>query len=228
MIYKRYSQQDLECEAERLLQKFDPALLKSPKEFDVYRVIETCLGVDYGWQYIHPEQKILGLTAFNEGYIWISPAPFLYDGIRPVRINLSKGEIVIDTTLTESPNRGRENFTVMHEVFHQVIHKGCFREEGLDYIHTTSAAMLSGKKRQLRTPLDFIEYQANACAAAFLMPRTTVPDMWYKISGYDHPVWEHNISGREIQTMAEIYQVSKQAMLYRLLHLGLLVHKKVL
>lgn len=225
MIYKKYSQQDLEYEAENLLHKFDPSLLRAPKEFDVYRVIEVCLGVDYGWQYIRPDQKILGLTAFNAGYIWVSPAPHLYDGIKPIRINLTKGEIVIDTTLTENNNRGRENFTVMHEVFHQVIHTDCFHDDSLQYIHETSAMMLSGKKKQLKTPLDFIEYQANACAAAFLMPRKTIPSMWYKVSGYSHPIWAHCASEKAIQVMAENYQVSKQAMLYRLLHLGLLVRK---
>ena len=47
MFYYRYSPEQLERAAEHLLQKFDPELLKKPKEYDVYRVIEECLGVDY-------------------------------------------------------------------------------------------------------------------------------------------------------------------------------------
>lgn len=46
MFYYRYSPEQLERAAEQLLQKFDPELLKKPKEYDVYRVIEECLGVD--------------------------------------------------------------------------------------------------------------------------------------------------------------------------------------
>ena len=80
MFYYRYSPEQLERAAEQLLQKFDPELLKKPKEYDVYRVIEECLGVDYDWKYIRPDQAILGLTAFNPGYIWVSPAPHLYEG----------------------------------------------------------------------------------------------------------------------------------------------------
>lgn len=122
MFYYRYSPEQLERAAEQLLQKFDPELLKKPKEYDVYRVIEECLGVDYDWKYIRPDQAILGLTAFNPGYIWVSPAPHLYEGIQPERIYLEKGTILIDATLTEGNNIGRERFTVMHEVFHQVLH----------------------------------------------------------------------------------------------------------
>lgn len=54
MFYYRYSPEQLERAAEQLLQKFDPELLKKPKEYDVYRVIEECLGVDYDWKYIRP------------------------------------------------------------------------------------------------------------------------------------------------------------------------------
>ena len=43
MFYYRYSPEQLERAAEQLLQKFDPELLKKPKEYDVYRVIEECL-----------------------------------------------------------------------------------------------------------------------------------------------------------------------------------------
>ena len=100
MFYYRYSPEQLERAAEQLLQKFDPELLKKPKEYDVYRVIEECLGVDYDWKYIRPDQAILGLTAFNPGYIWVSPAPHLYEGIQPERIYLEKGTILIDATLT--------------------------------------------------------------------------------------------------------------------------------
>ena len=50
----------------------------------------------------------------------------------PYNVGVEKGTILIDATLTESDNRGRENFTVMHEVFHQRMHKKCFRDEDTD------------------------------------------------------------------------------------------------
>lgn len=129
MIHYNYSAHQLENEAEKLLTQFDPERLKKPKPIDVYAVIEKCLGVDYDWKYITPDQSILGATAFNAGYVWVWPEPCYREGMLPSKLYLSKGSILIDATLTEGDNRGRENFTVMHEVFHQVLHKNCFRRD---------------------------------------------------------------------------------------------------
>jgi Zn-dependent peptidase ImmA (M78 family) len=228
MVYKNYSPEQLECAAEQLLNKFDPELLKSPKEYDVYAVIEKCLGVDYGWQYIRPDQKILGLTAFNDGYIYVSPTPYVYEGIKPKQIHLSKGEIVIDSTLTEGNNRGRENFTVLHEVAHQVLHKESFCEYSPSYIlqmsdNSLRANSLRPEEKHLLAARDHIERQANTFAAAFLMPRQTVPETWRKISGYAHRIPERLLSEHLLKTLADEYQSSKQAMLYRMYHLGLVI-----
>ena len=163
------------------------------------------------------------MTAFNPGYIWVSPAPHLYEGIQPERIYLEKGTILIDATLTEGNNIGRERFTVMHEVFHQVLHKDCFRREPPDYVHQTTKCTLFGQKKKLVTALDHIEYQANTCAADFLMPRKTVPTVWRLISGFDRPAHEDYRTEDYIRKIAQVYQVSRQAMRYRLRNLQLIV-----
>lgn len=67
MIHYNYSAHQLEKEAEKLLNQFDPERLKKPKPIDVYAVIEKCLGVDYDWKYITPDQSILGATACGCG-----------------------------------------------------------------------------------------------------------------------------------------------------------------
>lgn len=221
MDYRYYSKEQLETEAEYLLKKYDPQLLYKPKEIDVYHVVEKCLAVDYSWHYIRPDQKILGLTAFQAGYIWVSPTPYVYEGIKPVRVYLNKGDIVIDTTLTYGTNVGRENFTVMHEVFHQVLHKEIFQTAADNCIHFTKLSA-PGEKTRFNSSLDIIEYQANACAAAFLMPRSTVPDIWQKVSGYGKSIPECYVSEDAIYNMSEIYQVSKQATRYRLMDIGLI------
>lgn len=218
MIHYNYSAHQLENEAEKLLSQFDPERLKKPKPIDVYAVIEKCLGVDYDWKYITPDQSILGATAFNAGYVWVWPEPCYREGMLPSKLYLSKGSILIDATLTEGDNRGRENFTVMHEVFHQVLHKNCFRRDPPDYIHSTTQGALNGKK-SLKTSLDFIEYQANACAAAFLMPQNVVRDEFKKRSsnlGSKYPLPCDYMVESIICDMADAFSVSKQAMRYRL------------
>ena len=99
----------------RIVAQYDKERLSKPKRIeDVYSVIEEILDVPYGWQYITPDQSILGITAFNAGYIWVWPEAKYYDGLMPYQVEVEKGEIVIDATLTENDNRGRENFTVIH------------------------------------------------------------------------------------------------------------------
>jgi len=62
------------------------------------------------------------------------------------------------------------NFTVMHEVFRQVLHKKCFQDEGKSFMHSTYSRTIEGNIRCESEALRVIERQANACAAAFLMP----------------------------------------------------------
>ena len=138
MIYYKYSPEQLEQKAEALLRQFDEERLTRIKPIDVYAVIEKCLDVPYDWKYLTPDQSILGMTAFKSGCLWVWPTPYYRDGILPYKISVDAGTILIDGTLTEATNRGPENFTVMHEVFHQVLHKRCFAHSNPDYTHTST------------------------------------------------------------------------------------------
>jgi Zn-dependent peptidase ImmA (M78 family) len=145
-------------------------------------------------------------------YVW--DKPYYEKGMLPKRIFLEKGTILIDSTLTEDDDRGRENFTVIHETFHQVLHKRCFAHAKADYTHTTTAKSL-GEKRKPKTAIEIIEYQANSCAAYFLMPRNVVLSIYDKfVSG--------SISSDSKQSwaiaykMAPEFNVSATAMHYRL------------
>ena len=71
----------------------------------------------------------------------------------------------------------------------------------------------------MKTSLDFIEYQANACAAAFLMPQNVVRDEFKKRSsnlGGGYPLPCDYMVESIICGMAAEFSVSKQAMRYRL------------
>lgn len=222
MIYYNYSPSQLEAKAEELLKNFDKERLVKTKPIDVYAVIENCLDVPYDWKYLTPDQSVLGMTAFNAGYIWVWDKPYYKDGMKPYQLMLEKGTIVIDSTLTEGNNRGRENFTVMHEVFHQVLHKQCFRREPPDYIHETTNVAVNGKKK-LVTTLDKIEYQANTCAAAFLMPRDLITSVFKQMySGSERMYSIQPLAKRIISDMAEEFNVSNTAMKYRLQNLSLI------
>lgn len=214
MIYYDYSPNQLEVKATELLRRFDSERLIKPKPIDVYAVIEKCLDVEYDWKYITPDQSILGATAFADGYIWVWDKPYYENGMLPRKIFLKKGTILIDSTLTEDENRGRENFTVMHEVFHQALHKRSFAHSKADYAHATTAKALKDRCSP-KTAIEIIEYQANSCAAYFLMPRELVLTIYNKFASGTISS-ESKQSWAIAHKMAPEFNVSPTAIHYRL------------
>lgn len=227
MRYYDYTVTQLEDKATELLIEFDEERLHKTKPIDVYAVIEKCLDVPYDWKYLTPDQSVLGATAFSGGVLWVWPESKYYEGLFPYQIEVEPGTILIDTTLTEQDNRGRENFTVMHEVFHQVLHKKCFRTMPKNYVHPTASRTIDGQIRYSSYALAMIEKQANACAAAFLMPaeltRNTYKQL-YKDAGFNRN--NHSFVYNTIKEMAEEFSVSQQAMSIRLQNLGLIDENK--
>ena len=227
MRYYDLSPKQLEDKACDLLIEFDQERLRKTKPIDVYAVIEKCLDVPYDWKYLTPDQSILGATAFSGGLLWVWPESKYYEGLLPYQIEVEPGTILIDTTLTEQDNRGRENFTVMHEVFHQVLHKKCFRTMPKNYVHPTASRTIDGQVRYASYALAMIEKQANACAAAFLMPADLTRNTYkylYRAAGFNR--YSYGFVYNTIKEMAEEFSVSQQAMSIRLQTLGLIDENK--
>lgn len=227
MKYYDFTAKQLEDKAIELLIEFDEERMRKSKPIDVYAVIEKCLDVPYDWKYLTPDQSILGATAFSGGLLWVWPESKYYEGLLPYQIEVEPGTILIDTTLTEQDNRGRENFTVMHEVFHQVLHKKCFRTMPKNYVHPTASRTIDGQVRYASYALAMIEKQANACAAAFLMPADLTRNTYkylYRAAGLNR--YNYGFVYNTIKEMAEEFSVSQQAMSIRLQTLGLIDENK--
>ncbi|MCF0228920.1 MAG: ImmA/IrrE family metallo-endopeptidase [Parasporobacterium sp.] len=220
MIHYNYSPHQLEEKALELLKQFDSERLTKTKPLDVYAVIEKCLDVPYDWKYLTPNQSILGMTAFKAGTLWVWPESYYEEGMLPTKIYVKEGTILIDGSLTELPERGAENFTVMHEVFHQVLHTRCFRHSNPDYTHCTTRDALKNGKRQSMTPLEICEYQANTCAAAFLMPKPLLIEKVNRYAGGRLHLKSY-ADYLLVKNLAEEFSVSPTAMKFRLLNLGL-------
>ena len=221
MIHYNYSRKQLEEKAEKLLLEFDSSRLNHTKPIDVYAVIEKCLDVPYDWKYLTPDQSILGMIAFKSGVLWVWPKPYYEDGMLPEKIYVSEGTILIDSTLTEYESRGSENFTVMHEVFHQVLHKRCFAHNNPDYTHSTTRKALNSRKKPMSS-LEICEYQANYCAAAFLMPKKLTERVLQQHIGKGKMLDLTQIESYAIvKSMADDFNVTQTIMRYRLLNLNL-------
>jgi hypothetical protein len=219
LIHYNYSPSQLEEKANELLRQFDAERLEVAKPIDVYAVIEKCLDVPYDWKYITPDQSVWGMTFFKPGYWWVWPEPRYKVGMLPEKVYYDQGTILIDSFLTELPNRGPENFTVMHEVFHQVLHRRCFAHANGDYRHQTKKENLNLRTgRPYRSSLEICESQANFCAACFLMPRVPVTALFNRLSAHKQ---SNNAEKTVIEEMADAFGVSKTAMHIRLQSLKL-------
>lgn len=112
---------------------------------------------------------------------------------------------VIGVNWDHHPNRRR--FTIAHEIGHYLFHKGgTFIDKGT-YARFRDQESGSGTISE--------EKQANHFAAVLLMP-----ERWIKKAFQQHPFDPADDSS--LHELAEAFQVSTQAMMFRLSNLGLL------
>lgn len=112
--------------------------------------------------------------------------------------------IGVDSKQTEA----RQRFTIAHEIGHLVMHAASSEEVHVDKhfnVHLRSPASSTAE--------DVIEIEANAFAAGLLMPRNMVrSDAEGHMLDFEDP--------RLVKQLAEKYQVSTQAITFRLINLS--------
>ncbi|MCI6284004.1 ImmA/IrrE family metallo-endopeptidase [Selenomonas sp.] len=226
--YRMYSRKQLQEIAENFLRFHRPNMLEIPeKDFDVYSIVEDCLHVDVDWQYLSPDESILGMTAFESGQL----AVYVDEGVFPHEeskfIHVEKGTILIERALTEDETRkGQENFTVMHEVFHAVLHQKFFLSlpESARMEHQKAKPRYRADgHRKFEDPLDFVEWQADTCAACFLMPEKAMRNAYDGMERLLRSTrTQEQFEEDTVELMAMMFHVSRQAMKIRLSDLGLM------
>lgn len=147
---------DIELKAEEVIAYYDPDLLNRPALVPLLKFIERLhsehsLARDYSQDLgvTKNGHKILGKTR-----------------IRPLGL-------FVDISLA---NDSRFNFVLGHELGHVVLHRRVdVKRTGYDdqEMSDTEIDLLTGRKI-LRTPRDWLEWQAKRFASAILMPRATV------------------------------------------------------
>jgi Zn-dependent peptidase ImmA (M78 family) len=114
--------------------------------------------------------------------------------------------VMIGVNSTHAPRRRR--FTIAHEIAHFVLHKG--RPVFLDHVRVNYRDEMSS------TATDFEEIQANAFAAELLMPATQVTKLARLLLATPG-----STEASVLRELADRFDVSEQAMEYRLINLGL-------
>lgn len=240
MFHYKYSKEQLERKSEELIRIHDPERMCKAKAFDESEILACCSGAELVYEYLSPNQSILGMTAFDDIEYHCWPYPTYPDDLRehleagcvtddeqkylPYAKHFPKGTILIERTLIEDKSKiGRYHFTLMHEIFHWILHQKCFLHVPDDFQHYSTEETFVGKHKLLVSDIDFIEWQANYCAASFLMPKLAVGFEYSKSVPDMQPLEENSFDAMwTIPLLAEKFSVSTLAMKYRLLELGLL------
>lgn len=216
MRYKKYSKSQLEEMADALNKRFDPERLEKAKPIDVYDVVDF-VGAEIDWKDISIDGSILGATVFADG---IMPVFEKESGNWVERyIEVAAGTIIIDSKVEKDTNKGRRNFTVMHEVFHFLYHKKSFtdRNGGFRTILTAEAFRSYEEKKKGMTALEVLEWQANYMAAAFLVPKSAlINELNVKKEDEVTGISLIKPDKEVIRDLASKFSVSIKTMVYRL------------
>jgi Zn-dependent peptidase ImmA (M78 family) len=105
----------------------------------------------------------------------------------------------------------RQRFTIAHEIGHYLLHKG---QRGL---HVDRTVYLQFRDERSATAVDRDEIQANAFAAELLMPRSALTSDLLRAHAE-----RSNTEDEFIDQLAKTFGVSRQAMNYRLVNVGIL------
>jgi Zn-dependent peptidase ImmA (M78 family) len=221
----------LEAYAEDVLRDAKPDILLSPCPIDVVWFLEIYLKMDIVYRRLSYDRQVLGMTAFNAGYVQIR------DDVtgEPDALYVNAGTAIIEPTLQQKRNAGRLRFSLMHEGVHFMIHRKAFAKDnpcgsvGIyenQYLAAKEGRIDYSRSQSERTDIERIERQADFLAAAILMPKNTLR-MAYKdffryygekpralIRGQNN--FDDCLSVQLPQYIAKIFEVSNRAATIRL------------
>lgn len=202
-MLKNYGLQALEAIALSELKAYDSGLTQGdPCAIPIEEMIEFKHGLIVQYFPLSKNGAIHGLTVFEDCIIPI------YD------MNLKRyegqwvkaGTIIIDSRLLASNREKRLRFTLAHELAHWIIHAEFFKAQ-------SELASKSSKKCDEQT-----EREADAIAAALLMPKGRIKVAYGRMKNVLSP-------SAVVVRLAELFNVSNQAMEVRLKTTGLLCDK---
>ena len=117
---------DLARYAEEILRDYRPELLSGPDRLDPYHFAEHYLGSNVLIHDIYTpdrNEKIAGAAIFRDGAVKVFDKENMGTQIIPVKAN----SILLDSDTAHSKYDGFEEFTMMHEAGHLLLHREVYR-----------------------------------------------------------------------------------------------------
>ena len=217
----KLSRTQIEMIAEEIIDMYKNAI--TPDKHLCYSVdpteLATLLGFRVDYQYLTKDGSILGKTAL--GRMWIT----VYDSdFSEILYDLDGKTLLVEKRLLLSPrNVGRKNFTIAHELAHQIINR-------LSFNNTRVETRVFCDYRRSVLPqnrvVDWHEWQADVLAASLLLPVDAICDAMFVFGlGEKITVLSRKYSQHKYECfcqMADYLHVSKTALSYRMEQLGFL------
>ena len=221
------SKEDIERIAESVLCQYKAQYL--PERRMCYMVDATELAQMLGFtiEYVHitRDGSILGQT--SSGRIWTE---IFDDNMNKMFFELDGSTILVDKRLLSNPKiAGRKNFTIAHEIAHQIINRR------YPEVYEAENRTFCDYRRSVKPKkkiVDWHEWQADALAAALLLPRDAVQDSMFMFGlGEKMKLLSRKYSDTRYKyfcDMADYLQVSRTALSYRMEQLGLLDNNRLI
>jgi len=198
-----YHTSTLEAIARKVLTQYDPQYMnRPPQAVPIEKIIERIYRLDIDVVRLTMNGDELGRMIYDNGYTIRFNAE--KDDYELMRVTV--GKMLIEALLANDETQyGRYRFTLAHELAHWILHKSL-------YIGTNMAAATFLTDRQYDVAE---EWQANYLGKAILMPVGQVKRGFYQLRS------ERGTDKERIKGLAGIFEVSQEAMGYRLSELGL-------
>ena len=189
---------------------------KKVKKIEPEIMLRDVLGLDIQYHRLSLDNSIIGYTIGS--YIEIE----VFDEGLPTSVPLNGNTVFIESDLRRG-NKGRENFTVMHEGAHQIFFK--FFPA---YYNCGVRVLRYANKGEFSSEESAEEYQADYLASALLMPRDLVIaaiERYYKARKVGSKTHYMCWSRTDFKKVADYLGVSKQALGIRVNELGIIIDR---
>lgn len=192
--------------------------------FPIEQFATDHLGLEVFMTKLSPDGSICGLTAYADTEYHVS------DGNHIHTIPIHRKQVLLDSSLAAESRTGRRRFTLAHECAHQILF--AFEDAATQKARQAAYAQRSSYSlRELKTKEDWDEWQANALAAAILIPINKLKDVRCQMSQKE-PIKRYgtkmDAQGRaDLNALCSTFLVSKSAMLIRLRQIGAVIDRPV-
>lgn len=187
--------------------------------------LAAMLGLSVDFQILSDDCTILGMTSPGEVCVTLFD-----DNMDEIIYYMDGRTILLEKRLLLNPwNKGKLNFTLTHEIGHQIVYRMYPELYGAD------CRTISSYKRKSRPHAkitDWEEWQADTFAAALLLPEDAIRDAMFffglgeRMKLLSKKYSENNYN--RFCEMAEFLNASRSALAFRMEQLGLLDNNKLI